>query len=85
MADEVVIKRNGGVKKDQNIKIWGKKYCWQNPYVYMTMRRKCVGSVKAEGEKAAVWMSVEKIIPILNRTLLFGWDVTKREQFKSAF
>lgn len=51
----------------------------------MTMRRKCVGSVKAEGEKAEVWMSVEKIIPILNRTPLFGWDVTKQEQFKSAF
>lgn len=51
----------------------------------MTMRRKCVGSVKAEGEKAVVWMSVEKIIPILNRTPLFGWDVTKQEQFKSAF
>lgn len=51
----------------------------------MTMRRKCVGSVEAEGEKAAVWMSLVKIIPILNRTLLFGWDVTKQEQFKSAF
>lgn len=73
------------LKKDQNIKIRGKKYCWQNPYMYMTIRRKCVGSVKAEGEKAVVWMSVEKIIPILNRTLLFGSDVTKQEQFKSAF